>query len=108
MNENLTFDERAIDYSSSTNLMPQTWKGDVETAYTVACSDQLELDKKFYTPCINYMKQAIEKLSEMVSSNDSHTAQKWISGMNEQLSKIPYHMRQLPSGSYIKTDSENA
>lgn len=107
----LSFDDRAMEYSKRTFLHPNTLKGDVETAYTIAASEQLDLDRDIYMPCINYLMQAVEKLSDFVmgyckDGDLKNISDNYRKGSDEQLSKIPYMLRKLPSGPFLKTESE--
>lgn len=112
-----SFDERSVEYSKRTNLNPSTYKGDVDTAYATACSEQYEIDRATYTPCINFLLQAVENMARLLKENGQRkyspgatniyiAADRWIEGVDVQLAKIPYDMRRLPSGTFMQTDDE--
>lgn len=108
MKDILNFDKRAGEYTARVILDPNTHKGDVETCYTIACDEQLSMDRKSYLPCINFLNQAVENLSRMLLENKINVTAviNWQTETQEQLTKLPYMLRSLGDGIFLQTDKE--
>ena len=112
----LNFDKRSVDYSTRVHLHPQTYVGDVETAYTVGCNEQHEIDRAIYTPTINYLMKVVDSLSKMakdmplISDFEVDCGQTVVylllTNAQDMLDKIPYQMRHLGGGIYLQTEKE--
>lgn len=113
--DSLNFDKRAQAYFSRTKVEPQTYKGDIETCYSIACQEQLDLDRNEYMPCLYILDEVVNNLCNLIieQKGNSHLHNLYAAlslrkEANEAINSIPYMLRKLPNGAFLKIDAKES